>query len=197
MRAPVLGLTGGTGCGKSVAALYFKEHGAHIIDADAISRMIMQPGHAALVEVAANFPGVLRQDGTLDRKKLGKIVFSDEKKLNKLNAVTHKYIIAEIEAELAAHHDVFTVIDAPLLFETNLDRLCDACLCVLADSTTRKKRIMARDGLTEEDAAARIAAQPADDYYLSQCRFVLYNTETVDALHHALDSILKELICEN
>ncbi|MBR6728961.1 MAG: dephospho-CoA kinase, partial [Clostridia bacterium] len=96
MKPFILGLTGGTGCGKSTAAHYFKKNGAHIIDADTISRSIMEPGQPAFKEVTAFFQDVLMPDGTLNRKKLASIVFHDEKQLNILNTITHRYIHDEI-----------------------------------------------------------------------------------------------------
>lgn len=192
----VLGLTGGTGCGKSTAAAYLQEKGARIIDADAISRALMQPGTAMLSEVAAHFEGVLQPNGSLDRKKLASLVFHDEKLLAKLNSITHAYIIKEIEAALSASSAPLTVIDAPLLFEAGLDRLCDVTLCVLADTETRTARIMSRDGLTQEEAAARIQAQKSDAYYKNRCHYTLCNNQGPEALKEALDAVLKEIVCE-
>jgi len=192
----VLGLTGGTGCGKSTAAAHLQKKGARIIDADAISRALMQPGSSALAEVAAHFEGVLKGDGSLDRKKLASLVFHDEYLLTKLNSITHKYIIQEIEAALLETTGPLTVIDAPLLFEAGLDRLCDVTLCILADHDTRVKRIMSRDGLTEEEADARIQAQKNDDYYKSRCHYTLCNNHDPEAMLEALDAILKEIFCE-
>ena len=193
MKPFVLGLTGGTGCGKSMAADYLKGLGAHIVDADAISRYIMEPGMPALQKVADKFGNVLLPDGTLNRKKLASIVFCDDAALRSLNEITHTYIIQEIERKLAQSTAKFTIIDAPLLFEAGLDRLCDACLCMLADDELRKARIMARDGLTEGEAKARIAAQKEPKFYKTRCRFMIENNNGQKAVFDALDAILKEI----
>jgi len=193
MNQYILGLTGGTGCGKSVATAYLKKHGAHIIDADAISRQIMAPNKPALAAVAKAFDGVLLPDGSLNRKQLAAIVFCDSDARQRLNSITFTYIIREIETKLNNSAASLTVIDAPLLFEAGLDKLCTDCLCIMADTETRKKRIIERDGLIEEEAMARINAQPDNEFYTSRCRFVIENTGSTAALHTALDVVLKEI----
>ena len=193
MKPFVLGLTGGTGCGKSIAADYLKSHGAYIIDADAISRYIMEPGSPVLQKVANRFHDVLLADGSLNRKKLASIVFNNEEALRSLNDITHTYIVQEIEKKLAQSTAMLTVIDAPLLFEAGLDRLCDECLCVLADYNLRKARIMNRDGLSEKEATSRINAQKEPQFYKTRCRFVIENNNGQKDLYKALDAMLKEL----
>ncbi len=190
----VLGLTGGSGCGKSLAASYLKNHGAYIIDADRIARQVLEVGTPALKEVAATFSDVLLPDGTLNRKKLGSIVFADPSKLAKLNAITHTYIIKEIELLLSNRTESFIVIDAPLLFECGLERLCTACACVLADETVRINRLMSRDGLTEQEAKNRICSQHDDHYFRSRCHFVIENNHDQNALEQELDNLMKELL---
>ncbi len=192
----VLGLTGGSGSGKSLASAYLKTKGAQIIDADKIAREIMSPHHPALSEVAEAFPGVLLPDGNLDRKALAKIVFSDPNALAKLNQITHAYIIRQIEETLTKSHKHLLVIDAPLLFESGLDRLCTACLFVTAKKECRILRIMERDNLTKQEASARIDAQNKDDYFATRSRFVLENNGTKEELAAKLDYILKELDIE-
>ena len=160
----VLGLTGGSGSGKSVVADYLKAAGAAIIDADKIARQILAPGKPAYSQVIAAFGGITEDDGSLNRKKLGTLVFSDHKKLKKLNTITHPAIVREIETTLSELKEDFIVIDAPLLFECGLDRLCTACACVLADSEIRKNRIIARDGIAPDVATNRIQSQNNDDF---------------------------------
>ncbi len=189
----VIGLTGGTGCGKSTAAAYLQKKGAYIIDADKIARKITAPGTPALAEIAASFQDVLLPDGTLNRKKLGSLVFSDAESLNKLNKITHTYIIKEIEGLLSASPRPLTVIDAPLLFECGLERLCTACIGVLASRPRRFERIMERDGLSEAEAGRRIDAQPPDAYYRARCRYIIENDGDPTAMEQTLNTILKEL----
>ncbi|MBQ2695797.1 MAG: dephospho-CoA kinase [Clostridia bacterium] len=190
----VLGLTGGSGCGKSLAASFLKKHGAEIIDADKIAREILEPGKPALKEIVEAFGGVLLPDGSLNRKKLGNLVFSDEDSLHRLNAITHTYIIDEIKKAVNASQNSFIVIDAPLLLECGLDSLCTACVCVLADKELRKARIMTRDNLTEQEAENRIASQKDDGYYKSRCKFFIENNGDAASLEQSITHILKELL---
>ena len=189
----VLGLTGGSGSGKSVVADYLKAAGAAIIDADKIARQILEPGKPAYGQVIAAFQGITDDDGSLNRKELGALVFSDRGQLEKLNEITHPAIIREIEAALLSLKEEFVVIDAPLLFECGLDRLCSACACVLADSEIRKNRIVARDGIESEAAANRIQSQNDDDYFRARSHFVLENNGDLNALYRKVDIMLKEL----
>ncbi len=190
----ILGLTGGSGTGKSLAADYLKLQGAQIIDADLIARQIVAPGKPALFEISETFDGILLPDGTLNRKKLGTLVFSDNDALIRLNAITHTYIAEEINAQLRESKSPLVVIDAPLLLEYDLDALCSECVCILADHSARVNRIMARDGLTFEQAENRIRAQKEDDFYKKRCRFVIENNEGIASLYTALDTMLKELL---
>lgn len=190
----ILGLTGGSGTGKSLAAEYLKLQGAQIIDADRIARQIVAPGKPALAEISETFDDILLADGTLNRKKLGALVFSDNDALMRLNAITHAYIAEEINTQLIESKSPLVVIDAPLLLEYDLDALCTECVCILADLSIRVNRIMARDALTQEQAENRIRAQKEDDFYKKRCRFVIENNGDAASLYTALDTMLKELL---
>ncbi len=172
----VIGITGGSGCGKSLVSSFFAEQGTLVIDADKIAREVVEPGQPALAELTEAFgSGILLSDGTLNRKRLGDIVFSNSGKLHILNCITHKYIKKEIENRVECAGQALTVIDAPLLFETGLDRLCDVTIAVLSAWETRVRRIMERDALTKEQAEKRIAAQPEDAFYSARADYVLSN----------------------
>lgn len=190
----VLGVTGGSGCGKSAASVYFQNKGAHIIDADKIARKILEPGTPATAEVLSVFPEVLVSEGIIERKKLADIVFHDKDKLDRLNTITHGYIIQEIKHQLAECSAALAVIDAPLLFEANLEKLCHTTLGILANRSLRIDRIMHRDGLTMDQAAARIDAQKDDGFYRTNCHYIVENNGDVTELHRALDAFLKELL---
>ena len=182
----ILGVTGGSGCGKSSFSKLLAAKGAQVIDADETARQIVEPGMPALGEIAEAFGReYLCSDGTLDRKKLGKLVFSDAKKLHILNKITHKYIIAEIKRKLDELHAAVIVIDAALLFETPLAELCTRTVCVLAEERVRAERIMARDGLSEEQALDRIRSQQKDAFYISHADDVIYNNGTEKELKEA------------
>ena len=173
----IIGVTGGTGGGKTTATKLMESMGAYIVDADCVARSVVAPGMPALFEIGAEWDVV--RDGVLDRKALAKIVFTDEEQLHKLNAITHKYVIDEIKSQLAnCKKDIF-VIDAIALFESGLSDICDATVAVIADCDIRCERIMARDGLTRDEAMMRINAQKSDSFYKERADFVVYSNQGV------------------
>lgn len=191
----VLGITGGTGSGKSTVCSYLEKKGAYIIDADLVAREIVEKGRPALCEIKEAFgEDILFEDGSLDRKKLGRIVFASAQKLNILNEITHKYIIAEIKKRAQKEVARIAVIDAALLFETELYKLCNKTIAVTADKEERKSRIVRRDSLEEETAKNRIASQMENSYYEKNADFIIVNDGTLDELKLKIDKILKELL---
>lgn len=186
----ILGITGGTGTGKTDACEYFRQRGFLVIDSDKVSRRISAKGSPCLREIVSEFgEGILDWEGELARKVLGRIVFADARKLQKLNEITHKYIIEDIKSIISANKDRNIVLDAPLLLETKLDRICTDTLCILADKDTRTARIMARDCISREDAQNRIASQKDDEYYISRCDKVVRNDTDKESLVRMLDEI--------
>ena len=190
----IIGITGGSGSGKTTVTSYLKEKGAFVIDADIVAREIVSPGKPALLEIREAFSDVvILPDGSLDRKMLGNIVFSDSEKLNILNNITHKYIVEDIKAK-AKENGGFIVIDAALLFQTELDLLCDKTLLVTADKTKRKDRIIKRDNLTEDLAQNRISSQEDYEMYKEKADFHLENCGTLEDLKNKTDLIVKEIM---
>ena len=172
----IVGLTGGSGAGKSSISRLFGNMGMYIIDADAVARQVMEPGEECLKETVLAFgEDILRADGSLDRSKLGNIVFHDAKSLEKLNTVTHKYITRRILSDIRAHKEQDVLIDGAVLIESGIHRVCDEIIGVLADKDVRIARIMARDGLSREQAQARIQAQKEDQFYIENTSFLIYN----------------------
>ncbi len=172
----ILGVTGGSGSGKSAFCRELAQNGAYVLDADVIAREVVMPKMPALAEIKEEFgPEYLTSQGELDRKKMAACVFSDEKKLHRLNQITHKYIIAEIKRLLSEHRNRFCVIDAPLLFESNLDQLCDRTVGILSEKEERVERIVSRDGLTQAEAHARVEAQATDEYYILRADDIIKN----------------------
>ncbi|MBI5561902.1 MAG: dephospho-CoA kinase [Deltaproteobacteria bacterium] len=159
------GLTGGAASGKSLVHAEFERLGAHVIDADAAAREIVVPGSPALAEITARFgPGILNADGTLDRRGLGRIVFSDPGARAALNAITHPRIRARInermeELKKLPESRIIIIVDAALLIENGLAGAMDMVIVVDAAEETLVERIMKRDGLTRPEAKSRIAAQ--------------------------------------
>lgn len=189
----MIGLTGGTGCGKSTAATYLQKKGAFVIDADEIARRMTAPGTPTSMAVLQEFPEAAAPDGSFSRKRLGALVFSDPEKLAKLNAITHPAIIREIRGLIERTTAPLMVLDAPLLFQSGLDDVCTVTVGFLADKTTRIHRIMERDGLDEAGAKNRIASQPEDEYFRSRATYIIENNGEVSAVYEQIESILKEL----
>lgn len=159
----MIGLTGGIASGKSTAARTLAELGARIVDADAVAREIVAPGQPALAEIVRAFGReMLLPDGTLDRKRLGAIIFADADKRRALNAITHPRIAAETQARLAKLREAgepVAIYEAALLVENGVHKALDGLIVVKCDEATQLARLMSRDGYSEADARARVAAQ--------------------------------------
>ncbi len=158
-----IGLTGGIACGKSHVADVLRSLGAAVVDGDALSRALTAPGGRALPEIRRSFgSGVFREDGALDRKALGALVFSDPAALSELNRLMEPLLMEAIGAaveEAQRSGASFCVMDMPLLFEKGLDRSCSRIWCVTVPEEVQIARVMERDGLTREQALARIRSQ--------------------------------------
>ena len=170
----ILGITGGTGSGKTTLLNHIRDAGGVILDCDAIYHELLKTDHAMLAAIEARFPGTV-EAGQLDRKKLGSIVFSDENALLDLNRITHAAVKAEVLRRLEEKPRL-AAIDAIGLFEGGLAELCDVSVAVTAPAELRIRRLMARDGISEEYARSRIDAQHDDDWFRSRCHRVLENS---------------------
>ncbi len=163
----VLALTGGIGSGKSTVLRMFAELGADVVDADWLAREVVQPGKPALAEIAQAFGDLmLLPDGSLDRGRLGALIFSDAKARLRLNAITHPRIRQRIMEEIEARRprDGLLVLDIPLLYENGLANIAEAVVVVWVDEKTQLARLVERNGFTEEEARQRIAVQrPLDE----------------------------------
>ena len=160
----IVGITGGIGSGKGLVTEFFRSRGAAIIDADEISHELTQPRSPVLADIAGAFgEGVVREDGSLDRGHLARLVFDDPQALSRLNAMTHPAIRSEVERRLARLTEEkrtgVVCIVAPLLLEAGYRENVDRLLVVVADERERVGRVMARNGLTEDDVKKRMAAQ--------------------------------------
>ena len=172
----ILGITGGTGCGKTTLLRLIAQQGGRILDCDAVYHQLLKTDDALLAAIEARFPGTV-EGGALQRKKLGAIVFSDPNALEDLNNLTHRAVFAEVRHQLADKPPL-AAIDAIALFESGLDKLCDVTVAVTAPLEERIPRLIARDGISEEYARSRIAAQHEGDWFSSRCTYVLENTGT-------------------
>ena len=187
----IIGITGGTGCGKTTLLNVIREAGGMILDCDAIYHGLLERDKALLDAIGERFPGTV-EDGILQRKKLGAIVFSDEKALADLNRIAHGAVKAEVERQLAARPKL-AAIDAIALFEGGLAALCDVTVAVTAPAEDRIRRLMARDGITEEYARLRIAAQHDEAWFRQRCDWVLANDGTLGAFATKCVAFLREL----
>jgi len=172
----ILGITGGTGCGKTTLLTTIAEAGGLILDCDAIYHELLRTDPSLLAAIENRFPGTVEK-GQLQRKKLGAIVFADEKALLDLNAITHSAVKQEVQRQLAKSPKL-AAIDAIALFEGGLAELCDITVAVTAPADIRVRRLMLRDGITEEYARSRIKAQHDEDWFRQRCDCILENNGT-------------------
>lgn len=197
VSAKIIGLTGQTGAGKTTVAKLFEENGFTIIDADQISRQVTAAGSACLDEIAAEFGNdLILANGELDRRALGDIVFRDPKKLHRLEAITYPRITQAMEHQItvtAREGQKWILLDAPTLYESGANQFCDVVVGVTAPETVRKKRIMARDHLSESSAAARIQAQHDEEYYRSKVDYLIDNSLSQDLLTKQVTEIIDQL----
>ena len=170
----VIGLTGPTGAGKTSALRALERLGGRILDCDALYHQMLRTDAALRADLTDAFGDVLTADG-VDRQKLGNLVFADPAAMDRLNAIIFIHIPRAVEAAIAAAVEPIVGIDAINLFESGLDRLCCRTVGLLAPAKVRLRRIMARDGISEEYARLRIAAQKGDDWYRSHCTDILVN----------------------
>ncbi len=174
-----VGITGGIGAGKSYVSSLFADRGFTVIDADEVCRGIYH-GECLREVVDAFGDGILTEEGSLDRKALGSIVFADRERLDTLNSIAHRYIDAEIKAMIEGAKTPHVLIDAPQLFEARVDKECDAVIYVYAPEGERISRVMARDGLPEEEIKKRMEMQLDDDFFRSRCAFIINNGDGED-----------------
>jgi len=192
-----VGLTGGIGAGKSEVSKRLAAQGAVLIDADAIAREVVVPGTAGLAAVVAEFgDGVLRADGSLDRDRLGEIVFADPEKLVALNQIVHPLVgqrMAELERAAGADPDAIVVHDVPLIAENNLAAGYDLVVVVDAPVGDQFDRLMRQRGMSEEQARARMAAQATREQRLAIADLVVDNSSSLAELDRQVGDLWAEL----
>lgn len=187
----IIGITGGTGAGKTTALSVLKELGAVIIDCDHVYHELLKSSEAMQDELFLNFPDAF-VNGMLDRKRLGTVVFSDDVLLNKLNNITNKYILNRV-TDLAKSAKA-AAIDAILLIESGLSNKCDYTVAVTAPMEKRIERIIARDGVSREYAVMRVNAQKSDDFYRLNCDYVLINDGSESIFRQKCEKLFKEIL---
>lgn len=190
----ILGITGSSGAGKStVCEILERKYNSQTINADKIAKQLSKKGTKYLQEIVQNFGNdILLENEELDRRKLADIIYSDSNKRAKLNNITFKYIKNEIKKQIAKSDNNIIVIDAPLLFEANLQEICDKTVAVISkDRDLQIQRIIKRDNIDKEHAVARLNAQHSNEFYMQNCNNTLINNETLE------NQIEKLLFSEN
>lgn len=187
-----IGLTGGIATGKSTVSALLVAKGALLIDADAIAREVMLPGHSVLAAVIQHFgQAVMNSDGTLHRKKLGEIVFGDPVQRQALNDITHPAIREEMRLRMKAFEreqpDKLVLADIPLLYESGLKNLYEEIMVVYVPRDVQLQRLMLRDGLTEEQAGLRLSAQMDIEQKRSMADIVIDNSGTQAETERQID----------
>lgn len=195
----VLGITGGVGAGKSTILDYLnRRYHARIIEADKVGHFLMEPGQKVYYRIVETFgSGILKGDQTIDRQKLGRLVFEDQEKLMKLNSLVHPavkgYIASEIERERKEGKVPFTAVEAALLIEDHYDTICDELWYIYADEDVRRRRLAASRGYSSEKSDSIMKNQLPDEIFRESCQFVIDNSsEIVQNTFEQIDRGLKE-----
>ncbi len=195
----VIGLTGGIASGKSTASNILKELGAVIIDADKVSRKVVEKGEPALEGITEYFgKEILCENGKLNRKKLGNIIFNNKTSIKKLNEITHPYIIKEIINEInwhkKTHNNSVIILDAALLIEMNLTYLVEEVWLISIPEEIQLNRLIKRDNISVEDAKQRIKSQMSLEDKKKFAHRIIENSKNVIYLKEQLEKNLKEVI---
>lgn len=196
----VVGLTGGIASGVSLVAGIFRELGAIVIEADQVSRQVVEPGTDVYLKIVEVFgEGVLQPDGAIDRRRLGAIIFNNASSRRRLNAITHpgirRRIVEEIEQIRTSSPDAIAIIDVPLLLDTTGPESfdLDGVIVVSAPAQTQLDRLMARDGLPAEEAAKRLAAQRPVEEKAAEADWVIDNSGSVAETRRQVETLWRQL----
>ncbi|GEK91439.1 dephospho-CoA kinase [Alkalibacterium kapii] len=192
----ILGLTGGIASGKSTVSRYFSEQGFPVIDADIIARKVLEPGEPAYLKVIEHFgEEILDADKSINRKRLGDIVFNDQDKLKRLNELVEKEIYKELirkKKELMQKDHSLIVVDIPLLYEAGYEKVVDKVMVVYTDSSTQLERLKKRDELKEADALKRIRSQQPLNEKKEKADIVIDNNSTLEQTKKQVDQWLEK-----
>ncbi|CAR84323.1 coaE [Listeria monocytogenes L99] len=193
-----IGLTGSVATGKSTVSNMIQQAGIPLVDADVAARKVVEPGTEGLKEIVAYFGGeILLADGTLDRAKLGEIIFKDKEKREKLNEITHprvKDYMLEARERFFRAGEELVFFDIPLLFESHLESLVDQIVVVWTTPETELKRLMERNNLTKEDALRRIESQMGIDEKARKADFVIDNNESLEKTQKQVYTFIERFV---
>ncbi len=197
----IIGLTGNIASGKTEVAKIFKELGAKVIDADEIAREVVEPGEAAWQEIVEEFGGnILNPDGSINRKKLGEIIFNDDKKREQLNRITHPRIMTKLKETIDNYKKEnvkLVIIEAALIVERGgLLKLIDELIVVSADAETQIERIMTRDGLRRDEALSRMESQMPISEKTKHATYIIDNSESLEETRKQVEEVWEKITTE-
>lgn len=194
MSKYIFGITGGSGAGKSTVSNIFRELGVFVSDADKAAREIVRKGTECLGEIQKCFgDAIIQENGELNRRALGEIVFSDKSKLELLNSITHRYIKEYIKKEIEGAKNEICAVDGAVIIGSPVMELCSELVVVTANRETRIKRIMQRDNIERDYAADRINSQNDDKFYLSHADYVIENNDDESELGAKIERIYNKI----
>ena len=184
----IIGLTGMSGAGKSTACTVFARFGFDIIDCDRICRVIVEKGKPCLAEIVKFFgEEILTEEGELNRREMAGIIFSDEEKRLALNGIMYPYVSYIVIKSIFNSESSYVMLDAPTLFDSGIDDICDTVVSVVAERQTAIKRIVQRDGISLTEAEKRLKSQHDKDYYLKKSRYVISNDKSAEVFLRKLE----------
>lgn len=190
----IIGLCGRSGSGKGTFCAVARKNGLKVIDCDAVYKELVSSPSPCLAEIAEYFGEAVIKNNSLDRSTLANIVFSDSEKLMLLNRITHKHIICEINAMISQYDEGdIVILDAPTLFESGVDGMCELVIGILSDDVSCIERITARDGISKEKAVARLSNQLTNDFIIEHSNLVIYNDSNVTAFERASQELIESL----
>lgn len=187
----IIGITGSSGAGKdTVCEIIEKKYNAEIIDADKIAKELSKKGTVYLNSIVNCFgTEIIDKKGELNRKKLADIIFEDEQKREELNKLTFIHVVDEIQKRINNIKKKIIIVNAPLLFESNLNKICDYVIAIIADKDKQIIRVMNRDNITKEEAERRINAQNTNEFFVDNADYVIYNNENLENIEEQLAKI--------
>lgn len=190
----IIGITGSSGAGKStVCELLSKKYNMQIINADEVAKELSKKGTDYIKDIVSKFgKDIVDENGDLRRKKLGEIIYTNDSKREELNSCTFKYIKKEIFKKIEKMNQDNIVIDAPLLFESELDKICDRIIGVISKKQLQIERIVSRDNIDYDHATMRLDAQQKDEFYIKKCDAIIENNHDIKQLEQQIE----ELACK-
>lgn len=190
----IIGITGSSGSGKStVCEILNEKYNVKIIDADKIAKELLTSGTEYYNDVISKFGRKITDDvGKIDRKKLADLIYNDDKKREMLNNSTFYYVVKEIKSRAKEANNVDIIIDAPLLFESKLDDICNFTIGVIAKESVQIERIIKRDSISKEQACKRLKAQQTNNFYMSKCTEIIENNNEYIETEKQIEEIAKK-----